>query len=373
MASFQIKSFLSVTASMVNRLRATTSLITDFNVGGRARTLLEAVAQEIDQLYIQMVNGLRAAIPVAIYTSFGFPAQAAVAAGGPVTLTLAAQATAYTIPATTIATPSGGGSVGFTTVADVLIPAGATSATVTIVANAAGSAGNVPAGTTFALGASPPGLVSAVAVSAIANGLDAETDDAHKIRFAAYVATLARSPVAGLYRGLKSTQLVDASGNVLEQVVSAQVVEPYETDNTQPVGLINCYVHNGVGSTSDALVAQALAILVGYRDALGNKVPGYKAAGTHVTVAAATEQVVNVSAVLTAAPGYAKATLQPIVGAAIQAYILGLPIGVTCILAEVTELAMSTPGVANFVLSAPAADVPAGTGIKLMPGTVTPS
>ncbi len=56
---FQVKDFRSIVASMVNHVRATTTKITDFRVGGVARTLLEAPAIEIDELYQQMFNGLR--------------------------------------------------------------------------------------------------------------------------------------------------------------------------------------------------------------------------------------------------------------------------------------------------------------------------
>ena len=65
--SFQIKDFLSIVASMVNYMRGATSKITDYNVGSVARTMVEAPAIEIDQLYQQMLFGLRDAIPTATY------------------------------------------------------------------------------------------------------------------------------------------------------------------------------------------------------------------------------------------------------------------------------------------------------------------
>ena len=62
--AFQIKNFASIVASMINRMSATQNKVTDFNVGAVGRTLIEAPAIEIDQLYQQMFNGLKEAIPV---------------------------------------------------------------------------------------------------------------------------------------------------------------------------------------------------------------------------------------------------------------------------------------------------------------------
>src|SRR3546814_4415210 len=72
------------------------------------------------------------------------------------------------------------------------------------------------------------------------------------------------------------------------------------------MSLVECYVHNGVGNTSSALVNRARDVIYGYYDANGNAVPGWKAAGVKEEVYAAEEQTVAVTGVLTAMPGFDK-------------------------------------------------------------------
>ena len=68
---FQLKDFQSIVASMVNFLRSATTEITDFSVGSVERTILEAPAVEIDQLYQEMFAGLREGIETSVFRSFG--------------------------------------------------------------------------------------------------------------------------------------------------------------------------------------------------------------------------------------------------------------------------------------------------------------
>lgn len=71
--AFQLKDFYSITASMVNYIRGTLSGITDFNPGSTARTLLEAPAIEMDQLYQEMFFGIREGVETGIFRSFELP------------------------------------------------------------------------------------------------------------------------------------------------------------------------------------------------------------------------------------------------------------------------------------------------------------
>lgn len=367
MQSFQVKSFLSIAASMINKMRGSTGNVTDFNVGSIVRTMLEAVAQEIDQLYQQMVNSLKAAIQTATYLTFGFTELPAVNASGQVVVSIVAQSMAVTIPAGTTFSPAGGSGTVYTASAATVILIGQTSASVQVVASVAGIAGNLAANTAFALSIVPPGFIVATNPAAFINGAPAETASARQLRFQQFISNLARSPVAGVTYGCKTAQLVDGNGNVTERVVLAYVYEPYELDNTQPVGLYYCYVHNGVGSTSSALVAQAQKVVNGYTDSSGNLVIGYKAAGTRAVVAAATEQALQVAGVLTPAAGYMLADVIAAVTATHGSYLLSLGIGQPAHLEALYGLAWDTPGVADLVISSPTADVAVAYNVKLMP------
>lgn len=368
--AFQIKDFASIAASSINWMRAVTTKVTDFNIGSVVRTMLEAVAIELEQLYQQMFIGLKEAIPVSVYNSFSFPALPALPAGGMVRVTIVAQATDTVIPAGTLFQVTGSSTL-YASTNDLTITTGNTYGDVPVAATTPGKAGNLAASTSFAPIPQPPGFTSALALASFINGQDAESDDARKIRFAAYVQALSRGTVAAIAYGLKTVQLTDTAGNITERVAYASVVEPWIADNTQPIGLINCYIHNGVGSTSGALLTKANDIIYGYYDAAGNPVPGWKAAGTKVVIAAATESTLAVTATLTALTGYVKADLITAVTAALQDYINTLDIGVAAIKSKMIEIAMDTPGVYNFVISSPAGDTTPASNVKLLPGTFT--
>lgn len=368
--AFQIKDFASISASMVNWMKAATKKVTDFNIGSVVRTLVEAVATEIDELYQQMWIGLREAIPVSVFNSFQFARIEAVPAGGLVRVTVTSSAAAVTVAAGTVFTTPGT-QVAYTSTEEKSIAAGNTFVDVPVVAGTAGIVGNMAANQAFTLNPAPTNYVSSINQTAFINGVNEESDDARLLRFQAYIASLNRGTVAAVEYGLKTTVLTDTAGNVTERVVSAKVIEPWIADNTQPVSLVNCYVHNGSGGTSAGLVAKARSVVYGYTETNGVKIPGWKAAGVQVEVFAATEQTLAVAAVLTAAAGYVKATLVTAANTAIAEYIRSLPIGDTAVRSEIVAIAMNIDGVYNFVTSAPAGDTAVAASIKLMPGVIT--
>jgi hypothetical protein len=378
--AFQIKNFVSIVASMINRMKVTQTKLTDFNVGAIARTLVEAPAAEIDQLYQQMFNGLREAIPVSVFQSFSFPPLAAMGATGSIDVTIAAQPAAVLIEQGTLFA-STVSSTQYAATANVTIVAGSTSALIPVAATTTGSATNLVANATFTLTPSPAGFASATNLAPFVSGQDAETPAQQQLRFNAFIASLPRGTIPALYYGMSVATVLDANGNVIERPVFTSVVEPYVSDPTQPVGLVNCYVHNGVGNTSAALVAQVSASLYGYYTAVGVPVPGYKAAGINVVVAVATQIAVNVAGSITAASGYAKAdtevngvTVPGLITqatAAIFSYLQGIPLGGSALVAELYALVMAIPGVTNYSPSLPAADTPSTSAQKIMPGAIT--
>lgn len=367
--AFQIKNFVSIVASMVNHMKGTQTELTDFAVGSVTRTIVEAPAIEIDEFYQQMVNGLTEAIPVATYRSFNFSKLDAVKASGIVVLSITAQSADVLIPATTVFSFSGG-STGYSSLADVTILAGNTTANVLCAAVTAGTVGNIAKDQSFTVAPLPNGFVSATNPRAFSNGSDAETADQMKQRFINYVSTLQRGTIAAIEYGLGTARVYDASGIQIEGVASAKVIEPYVLDITQPTGLVNAYIHNGVGSTTSDLVAAAQKIVDGYTDGSGNKVPGYKAAGVVVVVAAATEVPLNVTRTITTKTGYVHSDLVSQAASVITNYISSLEVGGTFTWAEVIELVMSIPGISNISLTPPMADVASTNSQKLIPGTV---
>ena len=106
---FQIKNFVSIVAAEINVARSITDKITDFQPGSVARTLMEAPAAEMEELYLQMLHGLLEAIPEATYRSFNFDRLQPARAFGFVSMSMSpAPVESITIPYATAFTTSDG-------------------------------------------------------------------------------------------------------------------------------------------------------------------------------------------------------------------------------------------------------------------------
>lgn len=357
---------------MINVMKSTQNQVTDFNKGSVVRSLLGAFAAEMDELYQEMFIGLKEAIPVSIYQTFSFNPLPAVAASGNITVNITSQSSSVLIPAGSVFTFVNG-SVSFVSQADVTIAAGNTSGSVYAVANLAGVVGNVPINTSFVMTPAVSSFVSASNPVAFNNGADQESADAQQQRFQAFITALQRGTLSAIQYGAMQAQLLDANGVVTERVATAAIVEPYLTDNTQPVGLVNVYLHNGTAPASSALIAQAQKIIYGYYDTNNNPVPGYKAAGVQVNVYAASTLTVNATAHITALTDYQSqvSTLATNAQNALSSYLQNLPLGGTAILAEMIAIVMNIPGVENVTFTAPTGDTTSNNTQKIMPGTLS--
>lgn len=367
--AFQIKNFPSIVASMINWMKVTQSQITDFNVGSVSRTLIEAPAIEIDELYQQMWTGLKEAIPVATYNSFNFAALQAQSSSGSIRVTITSNAQDVIIPAGSVLTYTGG-STSYVSNSDATIAAGSTYADILSHSSATGAQGNITAGKTFLINPTPDGFVSATNAAAFVGGTDAETGDQRKQRFNQYIQALQRGTISAITYGAKTAALYDAAGLQTERVVFASVIEPYISDPQQPIGLVNVYIHNGAGTTSTGLVTEAAQVLYGYTMADGTKVPGWQSAGVEVVVAAATEVPLNVGGTITVEYGFDQATLAASANGVVSSYIMSLDIGGTFEVAEMYLRVMTIDGISNFNPSAITDTTPSASS-KLVPGTLS--
>jgi uncharacterized phage protein gp47/JayE len=369
--SFQVKDYLSIVASIVNFMRATQDQITDFNVGGVARTLVEAPAIEIDELYQMMFRGLKEAIPVSIYNSFAFERLAAIGASGSLRFTLSpVSATDTAIPAGT-AVSAVGGTYRYLTGVDAVIPAGTSTVDIIAYCSSTGFATNVAATTLTEMQTHIPG-VTVTNLNAFSNGRDLETDAERYTRFREYISTIARGTVAAIKYGATTAALVDADGIEFERVNAVAVVEPHVADPiTYPSGgLVWVYIHNNSGNTSAGLVARAQAVIDGYLLADGTPVPGWKAAGVIAKVSAATDVNVDVTATVVTDAGIDAAAAIADARAGVSAYLSGLGIGDTAVRAEIIAIIMSVEGIYNCAVTLPLADVVVAANEKVMAGVV---
>jgi hypothetical protein len=367
--AFQIKDFRSIVASMINVSRASQSQITDFSVGSVARTLMEASAIEIEELYLQMLLGLQEAIPTAVYTSFEFGKLPAVGASGVVRFTRGSISEAVVVPQGT-RVRSVGGELEYVTVSTVTLSGAGLFADALVACATPGVTGNCLSGTLTELISAVNGITQVTNPLGFSNGRDVESDAQRKIRFNAYILTLTRGTISALEYGASLSAITNPSGEVIERARHIAVVEPFLTDASVPVGLVRLYLHNGVGATSGALVTRVLRDVNGYVADQGDLVPGWKAAGVSVEVIAAQEVVVNVTGSITMISGFLAAPALNQAVVAVGSYIADLGLGAKVVRSEIIALVMSIDGVYNVALSAPSADVTISVAQKAMPGTV---
>lgn len=367
---FQVKNWVSIVAGMLNHMRGVQTGVTDFNVGAKARTMLEAPAIEIEECYQQAFNGIKEAIPVATYQSFNFDRLQPAPATGIIRVTVAVTAEDVVIPAGTLfSTPAA--RTNYLSQDPVTIAAGGSTGDVSVVAADPGVIGNIAAASAFSANPAIAHFTAATNLLLFNNGRDLESDDERKQRFTSFIQTLARATKEALIYGAKTAAIFNASGIETERVKAVSVVEPWVADNTQPIAWVKVYIHNGEGSTSNALKDQVVKVLEGYIDDAGVKVPGWKSAGVKVDVIKATETPVNITGVITPEPGYDGAALVAIAEDILGKHLLGLDIGEASLMKDRVILVGEIPGVANIVYSTPTTDVTADSSHKLMPGTLS--
>lgn len=367
---FQIKDFPSIAASMINHARATQSKLTDFNVGSVARTILEAPAIEIEELYQQMWVGLMESIPVAIYNSFGFSRLQSAPAFGIIRVAVAPSSTPSVIPAGSIFQVDGG-ELSFVSMIEQSIPANVSFVDVQVRAQTPGGSGNIDAGTSFSVRPAISAMSTAVALGKFIGGRDEETEAEQKERFAEFIRTISRATTSALEFGVSSAAVRSPEGAIMEQARFQSIVEPWRTDLSQPPALVNVYIHNGVDGASLALIEEVKKVLFGYREADGTVVPGWKAAGVRVDVYAANSISVNVTGSVVVASNFDGAEVIAQVSAAIADYIAALNIDEDVLFAEIVAQAMSVPGVINFLPETPVADILISGVSKAVVGAVS--
>lgn len=360
MAGFQIKDFVSIVAGELNHARAVTDKITDFAPGSVARTIMEAPAVEIEELYLQMFLGLRDAIPVATFKSFGFdklPARrafgyASVSAQQPLTA-------AIEIPAGTKFNTDAGAQ--YSSTVAVTWGTGASMVRVPVQADEVGLVGNVAAGviTSCALFPSSSGFV--VSNSLIDNGADVETDTEREARFADFVQALSRGTDLACIYAAKSAAVI--SGGTIDESVT-------RVGYAEIAGRVRIYLYGNRGLVSSALLADAQKRLDGWRDeATGEIHPGYRPAGVRVEALRMAERAVSFACAVRMLSGYTLSSavrqqLSDIYNSAIRAV---LP-GVTLYQGSLVEALLSVPGVSAVVPLGSDENIVCDQGEALVPG-----
>lgn len=337
---FQIKDFTSIAAGMINHMRGVNKKITDFQPGSVARTLIEGPAVETEELYLQMFLGLREAIPVATYLSFGFDLLPASVARGFVSITRnTPMPSPMEIPAGTVFTAADGRI--YTSSAAVTWAAGENSIRVPIIATSPGLSGNIAAG----LITSSPLFDAVYAINnpAITTGRDIEAPQEREARFAEFIRSLSRGTVAAVIYAVKYARLLDEDGAISEYVTRVGI-------NEMP-GYVRLYLYGSAGLASDELLEVAQRSLDGWTDEnTGHKTPGYRSAGVRVDALRMVERAVPMSVRVSMFPGYALSSeviqrLRDVYSTALA----GVQPGTVLYLGDLSEMLLSVTGVRSVV------------------------
>lgn len=345
---FSPLAYPEILARLVAHVRASNEQLTDFNVGSVTRSWLEATAIGLDELWMGATQAINEAIPQAVFSGFDFGKLPATYALGEVTFYLTAlQTNDIIIPAGTRVRLLGG-SAEYLTLAAATIPTGSYEVITLARAAQAGPDANAEVSGLSVIVNATASMTAAAVDSTnrqpIINGRNEETDAEQRVRFATYIASLARGTLGALEYGARLATL-EEDGVVVEQVQHVAIVET--------PGRVDLYLHNGVGSTTAPLVARAQALIDGYRDdAQDLIVPGYRPAGMAVACQAISDVPLTVTATVTLAAGYTLAEVRTQAQAALTSLLRHLA-GDRLTIPAIINTLYGMPGIANLILVAP--------------------
>lgn len=367
---FEVTTAQDHAEQMVFDVVGLSTLLTDLNIGGVARTLLEVMAIQLEALDSKMFFGLQRGIPTELYAAFNFPLLGAIKATGVVTFNrLIGTHDVLAIPAGTKvfaqATAVAPQTVYSTLVEAILINAH-NSIDVGVSADVAGSVGNVSAGRISRILTPINHIASVYNYAALTNGSDLENQEQRSVRFRRFVQNLARSPLGGIESGAMSAQILDGDGAIQEAVRFAVAIEPPNT-----LGRVAVYVDNGGGTATVELVALAQKIIDGYVGIDSVRVPGYKAAGIVATVSAIQSIAVAVSVNIELASGFSFTAVETAIQETVEDFFAALAPGAELILVDLLVAIADTPGVRDAAILTPTANLNVGSNQRLLAGAIT--
>ena len=358
--SFQIKDFVSIVASQINHARSVTDKITDYLPGSVARTLIEAPAIEVEELYMQMLLGLRDAIPAATFLSFGFDKLPAARAHGYVSISLdPAPTVPIIVPLGTIFKTLDGRI--YTSTQALIWDAGVPVVRIPVQSEAIGAVGNVAAGGIVSTLLAGDGY--SVSNSAITTGRDEESDTEREARFADYVRSLSRGTMAACQYAANMATVLDEDGGIDEYVTRLGEIGDR--------GYVRFWVYSSKGIASAALVAGAQALIDGYTTADGVVVPGYRPAGVRVDVLAMAERSISMAAQVGMFPGYTLTTeVRQEIADRYATSLRAVQPGQTLFLKTLVEDMLAVDGV-RVIVPASTENIACAAGEALVPGLLT--
>lgn len=236
------------------------------------------------------------------------------------------------IPAGTVCMTAG--EIRFLTDEEGTVAAGGTQIDLPVTAAEPGARGNVDAGTIVFLAVPPVGVTACANLSGLTDGQDTEGDDQLRERVLATYRRLANGANTVFYE--QAAMAFDG--------VAAVTVLP----RNRGVGTVDVVAAAQGGVPDETLLAE----LQDYFDSV-------REIAVDVQVLAPTVNTVDVAVTVTARDGYEFSAVAAAVEAALRGWFTGERLGSPVLRAELTALLFGVEGVANCVVTLPAADVAA--------------
>ena len=255
-----------------------------------------------------------------------------------------AAVTDYEIEAGSVAMTTGG--VRFETTEKATLQKGETYVDVPARAVEAGANGNAIADAAHIMSVYPVGITQCTNPEAFSGGSGEESDEKLRERVMESYKRLPNGANAAFY---------EQEAMSFPNVAAAKAV-----GRARGIGTVDVYVSTHAGAPGEALLGEIEAALQRKREI-----------AVDVEVKAPTEKTVNVTAELTAEQGWTMREITDAAQEALQAYFTGERLGEPVYRAKLASILYGVPGVKNYHLLAPAADVPAGATELPVLGTVT--
>ncbi|MEG1633341.1 MAG: baseplate J/gp47 family protein [Oscillospiraceae bacterium] len=321
--------------------------------GGDMELRLRASAAQLEALWAQADFTERQSFPqtaVGLYLDRhaevrGLKRRGAVKATGTIRFYIPSQrSAALVIPAGVVCVTAA--ETAFVTTAAAVVAIGSLFADAPAEASLPGSSGNAPADGVCYMQQAPTGVSRCGNPAAFFGGADAESDDSLRKRVLQSYRSLPNGANAAYYEA----RARDTDG------VAAVSVLP----KRRGVGTVDVVIASPTGQPSAALVSAVKAKLDAEREIC-----------VDIAVSAPRAVGVSVTAALKPKAGQSFAALKTEAEAAIAAYFTGERLGESVLRARLAELLWSVPGVANYSISVPAADVAIAADSLPVKGSVT--
>lgn len=349
--AFERKSMEYLVNRMITWTQGVSSKLTDFRIGAKTRTLMEAVSLIVEEIYDKLYRTLRQLIEDNLYAVFGFSKIPKTYTTGTVTFSRSTAATQdYTIMAGTMVLSQAtqySPPIRFYTTVEAVLLNGTSSIDVPVICDISGEQGNVTAGAINSFVQKPIGIEAVTNAKDFVTGKEEETSENQKARFQEFIQAQTRGVLQSIEFGAKQAKIIDTvTGDPLEYVEQAKALE----DLVNRKGEVDLYICNGVGPVSQALIDAVVKLLDGSYDANGNPIYGYKSAGILVNIYSAPSIYVTIKLIIEVEPYATLSDLKPTIESEISRYFAELTLGQTVVQSAIEANVKKISGVYDVKL-----------------------